>query len=267
LEEKLLFSTSGYLKEIDLNSSVVKVLINAGSTVYSLTYDYYEKYLYVPRSQGDIIRFPYPSNQKIQFETVVSSRNPLGLAFDSVNHHLYWTDDVEGRIMRCNADGSNKTTVLVETEPAALTIDIKNRWMYYGQDLSNGKIYRLTFDGKDRKVIYNQSSHVLGIQVDVSNSRLYWMEYGTGDLKSAWHNGSDVKTIVSTHSIGRNWEIDTNDDFIFYSRYDTIFKINKSLGQGPTVVHTDTALIYAVFVFKQEGTGNNENEGVLYYTR
>lgn len=57
LEEKLLFSTSGYLKEIDLNSSVVKVLINAGSTVYSLTYDYYEKYLYVPRSQGDIIRY------------------------------------------------------------------------------------------------------------------------------------------------------------------------------------------------------------------
>ncbi|CAG2209911.1 unnamed protein product [Mytilus edulis] len=196
LEEKLLFSTSGYLKEIDLNSSVVKVLINAGSTVYSLTYDYYEKYLYVPRSQGDIIR------------------NPLGLAFDSVNHHLYWTDDVEGRIMRCNADGSNKTTVLVETEPAALTIDIK---------------------------------------IDVSNSRLYWMEYGTGDLKSAWHNGSDVKTIVSTHSIGRNWEIDTNDDFIFTLDMIQYLRLTNLLGQGPTVVHTDTALIYAVFVFKQEG--------------
>lgn len=57
IEEKLLYSTQHYVKEIDLNSGVVKVLIGTGSLAYSLTYDYDEKYLYIPRTQGDIIRY------------------------------------------------------------------------------------------------------------------------------------------------------------------------------------------------------------------
>lgn len=57
LERKLLFSTGVYLKDIDLNSGEVRVLMNSGSLTYSLTYDYNERYMYVPRSQGDIIRY------------------------------------------------------------------------------------------------------------------------------------------------------------------------------------------------------------------
>ncbi|XP_071148459.1 low-density lipoprotein receptor-related protein 8-like [Mytilus edulis] len=252
LEEKLLYSTSGYIKEIDLKSREIKVILHVLGRMLSLAYDYDERYLYIPRRNGDILKFPYPNNQTVQFEIVVSTNAILGIAFDSVNKHIYWTEDDKGKIMRCNKDGTNKTTIYDETQPGALAIDVENRWIYYGQDLINGKIYRLTFDGNDRRVIYNLSSYMYGIQVDVVDKRIYWNEYSPGALKSAWYNGTDVQTIVNTN-LRQNWDLDTNDDFIFYSSYHLIFKMAKSVGQTPTVVHNDTEQIYGVLLFKHQG--------------
>ncbi|CAG2223665.1 unnamed protein product [Mytilus edulis] len=163
--------------------------------------------------------------------------------------------------MRCNADESNKTTMFDETQPGALSIDIENRWIYYGQDQYDGEIYRITFDGKERRVIYNQSLVTFGIQVDVIDKRLYWNEYTTGDIKSAWYNGSDVQ-IVKRTDFRQNWGLDTNDDFIFYSSQYSIVKMAKSVGQTPTVVHNDTSQIYAVLLFKQQGKDYDENERI-----
>ncbi|VDI32757.1 Hypothetical predicted protein, partial [Mytilus galloprovincialis] len=125
-EEKLLYSTSsGKIKELNITNGEVRVLGNAESEVFVLAYDNEEKYVYVPRqTQGQIIRFPYPSNQTTEFEIVVSEIIPGGIAFDSEHRYLYWTEPMEGKIMRCNTDGSNITRIFNDTvEPAALTID------------------------------------------------------------------------------------------------------------------------------------------------
>ncbi|CAC5395781.1 unnamed protein product [Mytilus coruscus] len=128
------------------------------------------------------------------------------------------------------------------------------RWIYYGQNESPSKIFRTNFDGIDKRVIINNlPASVFGIGLDVDVQRLYWMEYTTGDLKSAWFNGSDVKTIVSTNAKNKNFDIDIDGDFIFYTSNNKIMKINKSLGQNPTVVHTDTQQIYGVLLCRQDG--------------
>ncbi|VDI59316.1 Hypothetical predicted protein [Mytilus galloprovincialis] len=195
------------------------------------------------------------------FETVVHTIKPVGIAFDSVNNHVYWTEHSHGKIMRCNADGSNVTIILNETEPSAITLDVHNRWIYYGQKLSVSKIFRANFDGKNKTVIIkNLPSYVYGIEVDVSVERLYWMEYQTGDLRSAFFNGSDVRTILSTNATNMNWDIDTDEDFIFYTSNNRIMKINKSLGQNPDVVHTDTEQIDGILLYKQDGKDCGENE-------
>lgn len=79
------------------------------------------------------------------------------------------------------------------------------------------------------------------------------MEYNTGNLQSAFFNGSDVRTIVSTHAINTNLDIDVNKDFIFYTCNSQIMKINKSLGQTPTVIHSDTHQIHGLLLYKQDG--------------
>ncbi|VDH96969.1 Hypothetical predicted protein [Mytilus galloprovincialis] len=199
--------------------------------------------------------FRYPHNQTVIFERVVQTNVPLAIAFDSINRNLYWTEDGPHQtIFRCDADGSNKTLIRSANYPSALTLDIVNRWIYFGEQRLKGQINRLTFDRKELTVIINNpTTYVFGIAVDVPRDRIYWMEYGSGDLKSAYYNGSDIKTVVKTNQIYRNWGIAISDDFIFSASGNQILKINKSSGQNATVVHSDTNQIYGVVFIKPEG--------------
>lgn len=82
------------------------------------------------------------------------------------------------------------------------------------------------------------------------------MEYITGDLKSAWFNGSDVKTMIRTNRTYQNWDIDidhVDGDLIFCTSSNQILKINKFLGHDLTVLHNDTENIYGLLFYKPEG--------------
>lgn len=66
IEEKLVYSTFDSVKEIDLMSGEVKVLLSvAGPNIYSLAYDYDERFLYIPRTGGDIIRYLFFSKRNL----------------------------------------------------------------------------------------------------------------------------------------------------------------------------------------------------------
>lgn len=76
-------------------------------------------------------RFPYPNDQTVYFEIVVSTLNPYYVAFDSENSHLYWTGLNLGKIMRCNPDGSDLSTIVDVSRPVALTLDTHNRFVMF----------------------------------------------------------------------------------------------------------------------------------------
>lgn len=66
----------------------------------------------------------------MKFESIVSSHAPIGMAFDSINSHLYWTEDsTTGTIMRCNSEGSDVTFIYNATKPSVLALDINNRFV------------------------------------------------------------------------------------------------------------------------------------------
>lgn len=69
---------------------------------------------------------------------------------------------------------------------------------------------------------------IIMIFSDVNVERIFWMAYQTGDLRSAWYNGSDDRTIVNTNATSNNWDIDIDGDFFFYTSYNNIMKIHKS---------------------------------------
>ncbi|CAG2222930.1 LRP2 [Mytilus edulis] len=235
-QEKLLFSTQYNLKEFDLDTGVVKELANHSTHVYSIAYDVKGKYVYVPRILKNVIdRFPYPNDQGVNLEIVVAANNPYYVAFDSRNSHLYWTESM--KIMRCDTDGSNVTTIVSISAPVSLALDPHNR---------------VTFDGTDIQVVVNHAGLPIDIQVDFVDKRIYWMEYSTGALKSALYNGSDVKTVISTNVISNNREIDIGSDYLFYTSNNKILKIHKSAGQMPEIVHTETTQIFGLILYKHE---------------
>ncbi|CAG2229955.1 LRP5_6 [Mytilus edulis] len=231
-QEKLLFTTANNIQEIDLDTLVVKELAYQSTESHSIAYDEKERYVYSSRlAENTIVRFPYPNDQAVNFETVVSTNRPYYVAFDSGNSHLYWTElNTLGRVVRCKSDG----------------------WIYYSTETSNA-LLRVTFDGTERQVVINLSSRLIDIQVDFVDQRVYWMEYDTGDLKSVLNNGSDVKTVMSTYVKLYNREIDIGGDYIFYTSYKNILKVHKSSGQMPTVVHTEQVQIDGLLFYKLKG--------------
>ncbi|VDI77712.1 Hypothetical predicted protein, partial [Mytilus galloprovincialis] len=253
-QEKLLFSTANKVKEIDTDTGIVEDLATHTSIVYSIVYDVKERYVYIPRLHENIIvRFPYPNNKTISFEIVVLTTGPFSVAFDSENSHLFWTETgLSGKIMRCNSDGSDVIPIVNVTSPMALTLDTHNRWIYYSKAAGHA-LHRVTFDGKENHVVINLTSRLVDILVDFVSKRLIWMEYDTGDLKSASYNGSDVKTVRSTNVTSSNREIDIRGDYVFYTSTNKILKVHKSSGQIPAIVHTDTTQIYGLLFYKQDG--------------
>ncbi|CAG2233326.1 LRP5_6 [Mytilus edulis] len=165
-QEKLLFTTANNIQEIDLDTLVVKELAYQSTDSHSLAYDEKERYVYSSRlTENVIVRFPYPNDQAVNFETVVSTHRPYYVAFDSKNSHLYWTKlNTLGEIRRCNSDGTDVTIIVNETLPIALALDTHNRWIYYSTETSNA-LLRVRFDGKDRQVVINLTSRVIDIQV------------------------------------------------------------------------------------------------------
>lgn len=85
---------------------------------------------------------------------------------------------------------------------------------------------------------------------DLVDKRVYWMGYYTGDLKSAFYNGSDVKTLVRTNVHSNNQEIGIGEDYVFYTSNNTIIKVHKSVRQIPAVIHTE---ITKILFYKREG--------------
>ncbi|CAG2222929.1 LRP2 [Mytilus edulis] len=240
-QEKLLFSTSTKMKEINLDTGIVKELFNLSKTVYSITYDVKGRYMYASRYvYGSIVRFHYPNDQEVYLETVVNTPRPYSIKFDSENRHLYWTEYTSLRkIKRCI------TTIVNAPHPLGLTLDTHNRLIYYGE---GNALHRVTFDGLENEVLVNQTERPIDIHIDFDDKRVYWMEYETGDLKSALYNGSDVKTVVSTSLTFNSRDIVIVNDYVYYTSSRNILKIHKSSGQMPTVVHTEPKQIFGLFV-------------------
>lgn len=79
-----------------------------------------------------VFRLRYPSEQTLTFEPIIKANTPVNVVIDQQSGHLYWTDyTTSGNIGRCNIDGTNAITILNETHPWGLAIDLKSRFVYY----------------------------------------------------------------------------------------------------------------------------------------
>ncbi|CAC5383059.1 LRP4 [Mytilus coruscus] len=145
--------------ELDVDTRNVTVLFrDVGSNVFSLDYDYENRYVYFPRySLRDILRFSYPS-QNITLQHVVNTSSfPSGVAVDSANDHVYWVNDNRGTLSRCKSDGTNIVVLLTSlSDTFMIRLDLTNRWMYIGY-YSKG-ISKSRFDLSDISMIANITS-------------------------------------------------------------------------------------------------------------
>ncbi|CAG2237271.1 unnamed protein product [Mytilus edulis] len=249
----LLYSTNTGIIEFDFDTGSVNILFELGSSsVFAIDYDYQNRYIYFPRSNyNDIVRFAYPSNNTTLQTVVQSLSYPTGIAVDSANDHLYWVDSNVGKLSRCNLDGSNVTVLSTFIHPWVIRLDVTNRWMYIVEQ-STG-ILKSRFDLSERRTITNfTSTPVYCMDIDTEENRLYWINYD-GEMKSCKDDGSDVKTILSTHVRRPYYAIHVVGSYIYYANDNQLLMLSKTSGSTPTVLYNDTSYINSIFVFNQSG--------------
>ncbi|CAG2255322.1 APOER2 [Mytilus edulis] len=236
-----MFASSNAIMEVDVDTQkVTEVVKYGGSYVYSLDYDYDNRYVYFPRQNfNDIVRFRYPSLNITLQNVVNTSYSPEGVAVDSANDHVYWVDD-SNRLSRCNSDGKNIVVLVTSFSPAfMIRLDVTNRWMYIGY-VHTG-IYKSRFDLTDNSVIVTFSQRI-GLKKTVL------MTY-SGEIKSVNEDGSDVKTIISTHSVSTEYyAIGVLDNHIYYADKHQLVIRNKS--QGSTrLLYIPTATPFKAYTY------------------
>ncbi|XP_071122401.1 low-density lipoprotein receptor-related protein 5-like [Mytilus edulis] len=253
-QDTLLYTRYSSIMEFDVYTRRVTVLVDVGSSfVYGIDYDYKNRFIYFPRfNTHQIVRFAYPS-KTITLQTVVQTDPyPTGIAVDTTNNHIYWANYIAQKLSRCNIDGSNVTVLSTLNHPFLIRLDFTNRWIYIVEQIKG--ILKSRFDFSELQTIVNfTSSFVECMDIDTEDERLYWINID-GDMKSSFYDGSDVKTILSTHVKTKYYAIYVFGSYIYYADVNNqLLMVKKTQGSTPIVLYDDTSVIGSIFVFNLAG--------------
>lgn len=238
--------------ELDLRTSNLALLVRQNAEMFSMDYDYNNKFIYFPRyHENDIMRFTYPSIH-ITLETVVKTeRNPAGLAIDSKFDHIYWTEIGTGRIVRCNLNGTDRYAFPeIISNPFVIQLDLANRLIYYVE--RNDSIIKSSFNLSEKLVIVSLGKERVDcMDLDIDEERLYWITYDKGQLKSASSRGNDVQQVISTNSKINNYALRVYGSYILYGSDTKLMKLKKKPGSIPTELYNDISAINSIYVGKK----------------
>ncbi|VDI38277.1 Hypothetical predicted protein [Mytilus galloprovincialis] len=237
---KLLYSSTSSIWLLDVNSSMQ---IEIASTSNAIDIDYHKTKFFIywtEVSPGKIsrqvlgkVRYPPTSNETTLEDIVLDNINtPIGIAVDSVNDHIYWTDTGLQRIMRSNLDGSNTTLILGTglENPRAIELDTANRWIYFSDWGSIPKIEKCMFDGSNRQtIITTDLKWPNGIALDRCKKRLYWCDAGLNQIKTSNYDGSDVQVILNgTRKVHHPFGIDIDENNMYFTDWKKqVFQLSK----------------------------------------
>ncbi|XP_052081035.1 low-density lipoprotein receptor-related protein 1B-like [Mytilus californianus] len=257
LQNKIIFSIYGKIKEFNMKTgNVSEILIDQQSYIHCFDYDSNNEYIYFPRAdKNDILRFRYPSEQVYMTETVTQARRPIGVAIDPVGNHVYWTERMAPEeLKRCNFDGSNNTSILQNGQLYALTLDYRNRWLYYSIYPTNSAIRRSRLNGTETQTVVNVSTEqVTGLSIDYNGDRLFWLERKSGDVNSSNFDGTNVVKIVSTNATNENLGIHVHNSDIYCANGKRILLVTLSPRTKANVIYSDIEMIYGVLFYKEKG--------------
>ena len=104
----------------------------------------------------------------------------------SAVERLYFADDGNNKIMRCDLDGTNIEDLIVTGLDNIGCIDIdRTGGKMYWTDWPSGasSIKRADLDGSNVETLLTGLSGPFGIALDVSSGKIYWTEFSTPRIR------------------------------------------------------------------------------------
>ncbi|XP_038044557.1 low-density lipoprotein receptor-related protein 4-like [Patiria miniata] len=133
--------------------------------------------------------------------------NPRGIVTEPFDGLLFWADlrgvsDQEGRIERSDMDGTARFAIVDNdlVSPSGLVIDFQEKRLYFA-DRGTDKIESVTYDGQDRRVLYQQiGADFFGITIhgDVLYATVWQSTEADGKIMAITYQGVNEGQVLQT---------------------------------------------------------------------
>ena len=112
--------------------------------------------------------------------------------------HIYWINQVPGRILRANLDGTNVQNIVTGlTLPTYLKLDVENGKMYW-TSWQTGIIQSANLDGSDLQSVVKGLHNPHSLALDVAGGKIYWTDWTLGKIQRANFNGTNIEDVIAT---------------------------------------------------------------------
>ncbi|XP_065905355.1 very low-density lipoprotein receptor-like isoform X2 [Dysidea avara] len=223
----LLFSHDTGIFAVNLLNYSKSVVLSGLRGVFTLDYDYKHQmmYWYESKEKG-IFRASFNSNETEKI--VIDVDYTDGIAYDWINHNVYWTDASNDHIMMAGGDGSNPRVIANTTvngtveEPRAIVIDPFHKHIYWTDWGTQAKIEKASLQGKNRRAIITTNVHwPNGLTIDHTLKRLYWIDAKLKTIETCDFNGRNRMVVRKLAFTSHPFSISVFEDNIYWTDWDS----------------------------------------------
>ncbi len=145
----------------------------------------------------------------------------IGLFTYCQSQELFWTDDLDFKIRKANADGSGSVTTVYDLPflitgqlPGGIDYDSDTDKIYFGHN-SGRRIQRMNTDGSNVQNIQILSSGPRGVVVD--NGNAYWVLSGSLSKGGKTPSSNDGSVLQSGLSQATGLDLDGSNNRLYYT--------------------------------------------------
>ncbi|MQG39941.1 MAG: hypothetical protein FI718_08175 [SAR202 cluster bacterium] len=138
----------------------------------------------------------YDVNDKSVHDFVIDGLvSPLGIAIDSYDEKVYWTDYGTHTVQRADINGENIETLVTDLlMPRHIALDLHDSKMYW-TDSKDNLVQVANTDGTDYQILVKDIPGA-GIALDIVAGKMYWADcFNAKGNYSANLDGSDIQLI------------------------------------------------------------------------
>ena len=207
-------TASGSLWRVKVNGTYAIELKTGISGASSIATDPVSRTLFYSRGSA-IVRADSDGANPV--DIVPNGGYPSGLAVDSTNRKLYWSDFNGKRVMRVELDGSNPTEVLSGIDsPSALAFDVP-RGKVYVITYNNTRLVRFNLDGTNPETLASNLGGLgVGLAVDSSGGKVYYSTRGNS-VYAANLDGSNITPLVANQTTVHGIAIDVTAGRLYWA--------------------------------------------------
>ncbi|XP_038047205.1 low-density lipoprotein receptor-related protein 2-like isoform X2 [Patiria miniata] len=177
----------------------------------------------------------------------------LDLAIDWLHNRIYIASYSENALYTVDLEGNNLVQIAYASRPRNIILNPCEGTMYYmTNDWSTTTIYRSSMGGSQQESLITFTSYVPLMTIDYTDRWLYFLDTSESPmLRRIKTDGSVQETILD--SVNTITGMAVYGDYLYYSNYQAVTRVEKDTGANPTVIaHDYSARPYGLYVFNGE---------------